>query len=121
MGGWISLLVAREVPSHVAGLVGIAAAPDFTEDSKWAGFTAQQREALEVQGQVALPSEYGPEPYVITRRLIEDGAGIWCCGGHCTFRSRCGCCRARPIRTCRLRWLFGCSTMPQGRTSGSRW
>jgi len=70
MGGWISLLVARAMPEKVAGLVTIAAAPDFTEDSMWAGFSdAQKRELL--AGQVALPSEYGA-PYIITRRLIEE-------------------------------------------------
>ena len=72
MGGWISLLVAREMPEKVAGLVTIAAAPDFTEDSMWAGFDAAQRAALEADGQVALPSDYG-EPYIITKRLIEEG------------------------------------------------
>ena len=72
MGGWISLLLAREMPQRVAGLVTIAAAPDFTEDSMWAGFNAAQRAALRDEGQVALPSDYG-EPYVITRRLIEEG------------------------------------------------
>ncbi|MFT6538037.1 MAG: pimeloyl-ACP methyl ester carboxylesterase, partial [Loktanella salsilacus] len=54
------------------GLVTIAAAPDFTEDSMWASFDASQREALLADGQIALPSEYG-DPYIITRRLIEDG------------------------------------------------
>lgn len=73
MGGWISLLVARAIPERVAALVGIAAAPDFTEDSMWDGFDAAQRAALERDGQVALPSEYSDEPYIITRRLIEDG------------------------------------------------
>lgn len=73
MGGWIALLLARAMPDRVAGLVGIAAAPDFTEDSMWAGFDAAQRRALDEVGQVALPSDYSPEPYVITRRLIEEG------------------------------------------------
>ena len=72
MGGWISLILARDMPEKVAGLVTIAAAPDFTEDSIWAGFDDTQRNALITAGQVALPSEYG-EPYIITRRLIEDG------------------------------------------------
>ncbi|WP_297774416.1 alpha/beta hydrolase [uncultured Roseovarius sp.] len=72
MGGWIALLLARVKPERVAGLVTIAAAPDFTENSMWAGFDADQREILMREGQVALPSDYG-EPYVITRRLIEDG------------------------------------------------
>ena len=71
MGGWISLLVARAMPERVAGIVTIAAAPDFTEDSMWSGFSDAQKQEL-MAGQVALPSEYG-EPYIITRRLIEEG------------------------------------------------
>lgn len=73
MGGWISLLMARAHPEKVAGLVTIAAAPDFTEDSMWAGFDATQRRALAERGLVELPSDYSEGPYVITRRLIEDG------------------------------------------------
>lgn len=72
MGGWISLLVAREMPEKVAGLVTIAAAPDFTEDSMWANATVDQRQQLVDDGQIALPSEYG-DPYIITQRLIEEG------------------------------------------------
>lgn len=73
MGGWISLLVAKAVPQAVAGLVGIAAAPDFTEDSMWAGFSDEEKAQLEQDGRVELPSEYSDGPYVITRRLIEEG------------------------------------------------
>jgi len=72
MGGWISLLTARAMPDRLAGLVTIAAAPDFTEDGMWAEWTDAQRRAVMEDGQVALPSEYG-EPMVITRRMIEDG------------------------------------------------
>lgn len=72
MGGWIALLLARRHPGKLAGLLTIAAAPDFTEDAMWEGFSAAQREALLREGQVALPSDYG-EPYIITRKLIEDG------------------------------------------------
>tara|TARA_R110002094_G_scaffold192333_1_gene166541 strand:- start:621 stop:1349 length:729 start_codon:yes stop_codon:yes gene_type:complete len=71
MGGWIALLLAREMPERIAGLVTIAAAPDFTEDGMWAGFSEGQKAQLEA-GQVALPSDYG-EPYIITKRLIEEG------------------------------------------------
>ncbi len=71
MGGWISLLVSKAMPEKVVGLVTIAAAPDFTEDSMWAGFSDAQKAEL-AEGQVSLPSEYG-EPYVITKRLIEEG------------------------------------------------
>jgi pimeloyl-ACP methyl ester carboxylesterase len=73
MGGWISLLLARAMPQRVAGLVTIAAAPDFTEQGFWASFTESQRAELAAKGRVALPSEYGDEPYVITARLIEEG------------------------------------------------
>ncbi|WP_103332980.1 alpha/beta hydrolase [Pseudotabrizicola formosa] len=73
MGGWIALLVAKALAQRVAGFVGIAAAPDFTEDSMWAGFTPAQRQTLEDEGRVELPSDYADQPYIITRRLIEDG------------------------------------------------
>ncbi|MEM9579585.1 MAG: alpha/beta hydrolase [Pseudomonadota bacterium] len=72
MGGWQSLLYARSHPQRIAGLVTIAAAPDFTEDSMWAGFTEAQKAQMDSEGQVALPSDYG-EPYIITKRMIEDG------------------------------------------------
>lgn len=72
MGGWQALLAAKRMPERIAGLVTIAAAPDFTEDSMWAGFSDAQRAQMNAQGHVALPSEYG-EPYIITRRMIEDG------------------------------------------------
>ncbi|KNG94001.1 alpha/beta fold hydrolase [Pseudaestuariivita atlantica] len=72
MGGWVSLLIARAMPERVAGLVTIAAAPDFTEDGMWASFTDDQKAAMERDGVVHLPSDYG-EPYPITSRMIEDG------------------------------------------------
>ncbi|CTQ34024.1 alpha/beta hydrolase [Jannaschia rubra] len=72
MGGWISLLVARTHPERVAGLVTIAAAPDFTEDGYWAAFDPDQRATVMDKGRISVPSDYG-DPYVITRRLIEDG------------------------------------------------
>lgn len=72
MGGWISLLLARAMPERLAGLVTVAAAPDFTERGFWAGMDAGQREALLREGRVLRPSDYDA-PYVITRRLIEDG------------------------------------------------
>ena len=72
MGGWIAALIARAMPSRLAGFVGIAAAPDFTEDSMWRDFSDAERDRLMTEGQVDLPSDYGA-PYPITRRLIEDG------------------------------------------------
>lgn len=72
MGGWQALLLARAIPRRIKGLVTIAAAPDFTEDGYWANFTDAQKAALEAVGHVALPSDY-MEPYIITKRMIEDG------------------------------------------------
>ena len=73
MGGWVSLLVCKSIPERVAALVGIAAAPDFTEDSMWSSFDEAQRAIVMSEGQIELPSDYADEPYIITRRLIEDG------------------------------------------------
>ena len=72
MGGWIALLTARAMPQRISGLVGLAAAPDFTEDGYWARFDTAERTQLMRDGVVHVPSDYG-EPYPITRRLIEDG------------------------------------------------
>ncbi|WP_324755067.1 alpha/beta hydrolase [Roseovarius sp. Pro17] len=72
MGGWIALLIARMMPERVAGLVTIAAAPDFTEDSMWAGMNDIQRAKLMREGRIFMPSDYDA-PYTITRHLIEDG------------------------------------------------
>lgn len=74
MGGWISLLVARAMPERVAGLVGVAAAPDFTEDLMRAGFTDAQKTALQTHGFVEEPSEYSDQPNVITQAFLDDGA-----------------------------------------------
>lgn len=72
MGGWVSLLLTRERPDKVAGLVTIAGAPDFTEDGYWAGFSDAEKATVMNEGRIEIPNEY-VEPYVITRRLIEDG------------------------------------------------
>jgi pimeloyl-ACP methyl ester carboxylesterase len=73
MGAWIMLVAARRLGTPVHGLVGVASAPDFTEDLRPARFTAQQREALHRDGRLSLPSDYSDEPSVITARLLEEG------------------------------------------------
>ncbi len=72
MGGWLALLLARDRRVPAAGLVGIAAAPDFTEDI-FREATPAQRAALQKDGRVEVESEYG-DPMVFTARLLEDGA-----------------------------------------------
>ena len=73
MGAWIMTLVADSLCRRLAGLVGIASAPDFTEDLIWARLTPELREALERGGVIHLPSEYTESGTPVTGRLIEDG------------------------------------------------
>ncbi|MBL8643222.1 MAG: alpha/beta hydrolase [Rhodospirillaceae bacterium] len=73
MGGWVGLKAAMARSERLAGFIGIAAAPDFTEDLMWAELSDAQKDALMREGFIELPSEYDPEPYRINRALIEDG------------------------------------------------
>jgi pimeloyl-ACP methyl ester carboxylesterase len=72
MGGWLALLTARARPGRIAALVGIAAAPDFTEALMWEAMTFEERATLMREGVLMVPSRYG-DPYPVTRALIEDG------------------------------------------------
>jgi pimeloyl-ACP methyl ester carboxylesterase len=72
MGGWIALLVALARRERVAGLIGIAAAPDFTQDLMWHSYSQEIRREIMEKGVYLEPSDYG-EPLPVTRRLIEDG------------------------------------------------
>jgi pimeloyl-ACP methyl ester carboxylesterase len=72
MGGWIALLAALARPERVKGLVGIAAAPDFTERLILPALGETERAALARDGLIVVPSAYG-EPTPITRRLLEEG------------------------------------------------
>ena len=73
MGGWIALLLARSMPQRVAGLVTIAAAPDFTEDLIPGDLSAEQKEQLQAQGFAIIPNCYDGEPYKITKELLDEG------------------------------------------------
>ena len=89
MGGWISLLLARELkrrgpsrgPASLAALVLIAPAVDFTEELMWKRFPAEVKRELETNGVWARPSQYSDAPYLITRALIEDGRRHLLLGG----------------------------------------
>lgn len=69
MGGWLALLIALARPDRVVGLVGIAAAPDFTE---W-GFTDADKALLATEGRIVEPTPYGDDPYVTTLAFWESG------------------------------------------------
>jgi pimeloyl-ACP methyl ester carboxylesterase len=83
MGGWMALLLAREIAKRetsvsqanratLAGLVLIAPAPDFTEQLMWNQFTPEIQQEIQTRGVWMPPSQYG-DPYPITRALIEEG------------------------------------------------
>lgn len=72
MGGWMMILTAVSRPERVAGLVGIAAAPDFTEDLLPKQLTEIQLSKIQEDGFVVIPSEY-EIPYTITKKLLDDG------------------------------------------------
>ena len=80
MGGWIALLVALARPERVVGLIGIAAAPDFTETLMWDAMAPPERETLLRTGVLRVASAYGGEQ-IVTRRLIEDGRTQLLLGG----------------------------------------
>jgi pimeloyl-ACP methyl ester carboxylesterase len=79
MGGWLALLMARELnrrgggAASIAGMVLIAPAVDFTEELMWKRFTPEIKRELEAKGVWERPSQYSPEPYLVTRQLIEEG------------------------------------------------
>ena len=72
LGAWIASLVARARPYRRAGLIGIAAAPDFTRELIEPSLEAAAREALARDGVWLRPSAYDPEPYPISRRTLEE-------------------------------------------------
>jgi pimeloyl-ACP methyl ester carboxylesterase len=73
MGAWVMLLAALARPERIHALVGLAAAPDFTEELVWNAYTAAEQERLMREGKIVEPSAYGDRPYIFTRELIEDG------------------------------------------------
>ena len=81
MGGWIMLLAALRLKPRIAGLVGIAPAPDFTEELMWRGMAPEARAELEAKGVIYQPSDYDPEPTPITMKLIEEGRNHLLMGG----------------------------------------
>ena len=88
MGGWLALLLVRELkkreppgPASVAGMVLVAPAVDFTEELMWNRFTPAIKQELAETGVWARPSQYSAEPYLVTRQLIEEGRKHLLLGG----------------------------------------
>jgi pimeloyl-ACP methyl ester carboxylesterase len=88
MGGWLALLMVRALrhreksgAGSVAGMVLIAPAVDFTEELMWKRFTPEIKRELEENGVWQRPSQYSAEPYLVTKRLIEEGRKHLLLGG----------------------------------------
>jgi pimeloyl-ACP methyl ester carboxylesterase len=88
MGGWLALLLARDLKrrmaaagASLAGLVLIAPAVDFTEALMWKKFPPEVKHQIETTGAWLRPSQYSEQPYEITRGLIEDGRRHLLLGG----------------------------------------
>ncbi|MEX2449867.1 MAG: alpha/beta hydrolase [Rhodospirillales bacterium] len=74
MGGWLMLLAALQRPDRIAGLVGIAAAPDFTQDLIEDALTPEQKAILESTGTVTVPNAYDPaDPFIVRQDFIDEG------------------------------------------------
>lgn len=74
MGGWLALLVALERKEKIKAIIGIAAAPDFTEDLMWKALNPKQQKQVIEEGVTLIPNCYDDqEPYPITKNLIEEG------------------------------------------------
>lgn len=72
MGGWIALLMAKHRPERISALVGIAAAPDFTD---W-GYSDSEKRIMRQSGRLEQPNPYGPEPQVTTQHFWESGEAL---------------------------------------------
>jgi pimeloyl-ACP methyl ester carboxylesterase len=72
MGGWLMLMVAQALGTQVAGMIGIAAAPDFTD---W-GFGPEEIATIERDGVLLSPNPYGPEPTPTYRLLYRSGKAL---------------------------------------------
>jgi len=73
MGGWVMVKTAEQRKKVICGMIGIAAAPDFTENLIWNKMTNIEKEQLVKKGFIAQDSDYDNSPYIISKKLIEDG------------------------------------------------
>jgi pimeloyl-ACP methyl ester carboxylesterase len=73
LGGWIGLMLARDKAARVKGFVGIAAAPDFTEDLMWLRMTAEQKAQMQRDGEIPDPTAPLGMDVPVTMKLIEEG------------------------------------------------
>ena len=73
MGGWLALRLLLEGREDIKGVIGIAAAPDFTKDIE-NKMNAEDKAMMDKLGRLEVPNDYSDEPYIFTQALLEDGA-----------------------------------------------
>ena len=73
LGGWLMIRTALKRRERVAGLIGIAAAPDFTEKLIWDSLNSQQKQQMKSDGQINVPNPYAPDDAIYTYHLVLDG------------------------------------------------
>ncbi|MEM7570082.1 MAG: alpha/beta hydrolase [Pseudomonadota bacterium] len=88
MGGWIGAHAALALPDRVKSLILIAPALDFTQRMMEPAFTDAERAALAKDGYILQPTDYGDDPHIITRALLEDGKTLSLLHGPIDFHGR---------------------------------
>lgn len=72
MGGWVALKAARERRGQVCGIIGVAAAPDFTDRLMVGRMTPEQRRALVDEGVVYVYSDATQSEYPISQAFLDE-------------------------------------------------
>ncbi len=73
LGGWLMMLAARDRIDRIKGLIGIAAAPDFTDDLIWNALSSEDQLKMKRDGKIALPNPYSDDDVIYPYSLITDG------------------------------------------------
>ena len=71
LGGWIAFILLKKFKKNILGIVGIGAAPDFTDDII-KNLSSLQKKKYADRGYISIKSDYGKEPYIFTKKFIED-------------------------------------------------
>jgi esterase/lipase len=71
LGGWIAFILLKKFKKNILGVIGIGAAPDFTNNII-KNLSSIQKKRYMNKGYISIKSDYGEKPYKFTRKFIED-------------------------------------------------